>query len=182
MIDLVRWMAGSDGARVWATANRGKLDALGVPTLDSVQLKVQFQNGVNFALDTSWVLPQSFEAVVNQGIRIVGSEGVIEVDSQDRGSRTCTAAEGTASQNLGFFLEETDKAGHPRWSGYGIESIVDFAENVSFLLDGGVLADLKGIFADGADGLEVTRIAEAAQRSLDTGLLVEIESTQSAGW
>ena len=175
MIDLIRWIVGSNGRRVWATSNRGKLDSLGVKTLDSVQMKIQFENGVNFALDTSWILPDGFEAVVDQGIRIVGTDGIIEVDSQDRGSRTCTAAAGMATQNFGFFLEDTDKRGNTVWSGYGVESIADFAENVNFLMAGGALGELRGIFADAEEGLEVTRIAEAAQRSLDTGEPVTIE-------
>jgi len=175
MIDLLRWLVGADGLRVWATCNRGKLDALGVKTLDSVQLKVACADGINLSIDTSWILPDGFEGVVNQGFRVVGEDGIIEVDSQDRGSRTATVDEGQATQNLGFFREDIDKQGNPVWRGYGMESIMDFGDNLNAIGQGAPIAELRGIFADAHQGLEVTRIAAAAQESMETGQLVEIE-------
>jgi len=175
MIDLLRWQIGSNGVRVWGTENRGKLSSIGVDTPDSVQLKVEFQNGAHASIDTSWILPESFESVVNQGFRIVGSEGIFEVDSQDRGSRTCTVGEGSMTQNYGFYLEDKDKQGNDVWYGYGIDSIADFADNVNAINDGVSVDRLKGIFGTAEDGLEVTRIAEAAQKSIETKGIVEIE-------
>jgi hypothetical protein len=93
----------------------------------------------------------------------------MDVDSQDRGARSCFAATGMQTHNLGFLRETTDKQGHTAWLGYGIESIADFAHNVAFLKHGGRLADLRGVFATGEDGLQVTRIACAAEDSLRTG-------------
>ena len=175
MIDLMRWLIGSNGARVWGTENRGKLTGMGIDTPDSVQLKAEFVNGVNLAIDTSWILPDGYEAVVNQGFKIVGSDGIIEVDSQDRGSRSCTVAEGMATQNYGFYLESKDKRGNLVYSGYGIDSIADFADNVNAVLDGVPVSELEGIFGTAEDGLEVTRIAEAAEKSVQTKNIVEIE-------
>jgi len=39
----------------------------------------------------------------------------------------------------------------------------------AFLMNGGDLKQLQGRYADAHDGLQVTRIAEAAHRSLETG-------------
>jgi predicted dehydrogenase len=115
-----------------------------------------------------------FEATVNQGIRIVGCEGMMEVDSQNRGAESCFAVGGMASYNLGFFKEEKTKSGETRYSGYGIASIQDFAFNVDHLLNGGKLSDLEGSFADGRDGLEVTKIAAGVHQSLETGAPVKL--------
>jgi hypothetical protein len=57
---------------------------------------------------------------------------------------------------------------------YGIESIQDFAFNVDHLLNGGALSDLKGKFADGNDGIEVTKIAVGVHKSLETGAPVKL--------
>jgi len=175
MIDLMRWLIDSDGVRVWGTENRGKLSGMGIDTPDSVQFKVEFACGANLAIDTSWILPDGYEAPVNQGFKIVGTEGLIEVDSQDRGSRSCTAAEGMATQNYGFYLETTDKRGNIVYGGYGIDSIADFADNVNAVLDGVAVGELSGIFGTAVDGLEVTRIAEAAEKSIQTKDIVRIE-------
>jgi predicted dehydrogenase len=167
--DLARWVLKSNGTSVFARGQKKKLVSLGVDTYDSVQAQVEFENGAVVTFDTSWILPDKFEAIVNQGIRLVGTEGVMEVDSQDRGARSCFSDEGMRTHNLGFLREGTDKAGNTVWSGYGIESIADFAHNVAFLKNGGKLDDLRGVFATGVDGLEVTKIACGAETSLRTG-------------
>lgn len=167
--DLARWIIKRDGKSVFARGQKNKLASLGVDTYDSIQAQVEFQSGAVVTFDTSWILPDQFEAVVNQGIRLVGTEGMMEVDSQDRGARSCFCSTGMQTHNLGFMREATDKRGNAVWHGYGIESIADFAYNVAFLKNGGRLDALRGIFATGQDGLAVTRIACAAEESLRTG-------------
>jgi len=77
--------------------------------------------------------------------------------------------------NNSFLRERQDKYGRPYFRGYGLESIEDFAHNVNFLLSGGSLAQLKGQqFGTGEDGLEVTKIAVAAHRSIETGEIVSL--------
>ena len=175
MIDLFRWcIGGRNGRRVWATASKRKLASLGINTYDSVQALIEFEDGVSLHLDASWIIPDSFEALVNQGIRIVGSEGVGEVDSQDRGARLATTTGGQRTSNPSFFLQQPDRGGGMRYSGYGVDSIADFAENVDLLKAGGNLDESGSRSASARDGLEVTRIAEAIHRSIETGGIVEL--------
>lgn len=176
MLDLARWLIGADGARVYATGSRGKLDSLGVETWDAVQTHVEFAGGANFTVHAAWILPDGFEAVVNQGLRLVGTEGLIEIDSQNRGAEMISTAEEDGrprTWNLGFLSESRDKAGNQVYTGYGIEAVADFAHNVNHLLDGGTLADLAGTYPDGRDGTEVSKLAAAAHRSLETGAVVD---------
>lgn len=172
--DLVRWVIGSNGESVYARGQKKKLVSLGVDTYDSVQAQVTFENGAVVSFDTAWILPDGFESIVNQGIRLVGTNGVIEVDSQDRGARSCFADEGMRAYNLGFMRDATDKHGRQVFTGYGIESIMDFARNVAFLEDGGAPEALRGKCADGVDGLEATKIASAVEESVRTGRVVTI--------
>lgn len=174
MVDLIRYCIGAKGTSVFATGARRKLASLGVDTYDCVNAKIVFDSGASFTVDTAWVLPDGFEAVVNQGIRLVGTEGLIEVDSQNRGAETCSAAGGQETWNLGFLLEDRDPGGSVRYSGYGIESIAAFAHNVAFLLRGGSLEQLAGRYVDGPEARETTKIAAAAEESLRTGKLVQI--------
>jgi len=124
--------------------------------------------------------------VVNQGIRVVGSEGMLEIDTQDRGARGCFSVVGAGrgrigspgmqTFNPGFFMESRDAQGRTRYGGYGIESIQNFAENVKHLLAGGSAEDFRGTYADAQDGLEVTRIAVAVHRSAEAGgALVDLD-------
>lgn len=173
--DLVRWIIRSEAKSVYATGSKKTLlKDYGIDTYDCINAKVDFANGAAFAFDTSWVLPKGFEAVVNQGLRLVGTKGIFECDSQDRGTRSCIDREGMATYNNNFKRESLDRSGRKVLRGYGVESIEDFAGNVAFLASGGRLEDLKGVWASGEDGLEVTRIAVAVHESLATGRVVRL--------
>ncbi|MFV1966158.1 MAG: hypothetical protein ACC628_12105, partial [Pirellulaceae bacterium] len=158
----------------FATGQRQHLKSLGVDTLDAVQAHVEFENGAGVCFETSWILPREFEAVVNQGMRLVGTKGLWEVDTQDRGAESCIGGTGMRTWNSSFLRECRDKRGRPHFRGYGVESIEDFALNVHFLLNGGSLDDLDGQHATGEDGLEVTKIAVAAHQSIESGAPVEL--------
>ncbi|MDO8682706.1 MAG: Gfo/Idh/MocA family oxidoreductase [Armatimonadota bacterium] len=173
--DLVRWVIKSEPKTVFATGSRKFLkNTFGVDTWDSINAKVDFENGAAFNFDVSWVLPRGFESVVNQAIRIVGTKGVWEIDSQDRGSRSCVEGEGMRTYNNNFLREKTDKFGRTIYQGYGAESIEDFAYNVALLKSGKTLDDLAGTYPSGEDGREVTRIAVAAHDSINTGQVIKL--------
>ncbi len=175
MVDLFRWVADTRGEAVYATGVRKKLPSVGVDTWDSISMSVRMENDISFQCQVSWILPDAFEAIVNQGIRIVGSEGIMEADTQDRGSRSCFAeTDRMETYNLSFFRESTDKSGRKVYGGYGVRAIADFADNLSFLLEGGELEELAGSYPDGTDGLEATRIVAAAHESLRTGEVIDI--------
>ena len=173
MIDLMRWATGLEAVSVSAVGQTGKLKSAGVNTWDAIQAQIRFANGACFSLHTSWILPEAFESIVNQGIRVVGSEGIIEIDSQDRGERSCLGGR-MSTYNLEFYREVKRPDGGTEYAGYGIDSIAVFAEHVGHLLSGGTLAGLAGKFGTAEDGLEVTRIAAAVHQSLRRGRPVAV--------
>lgn len=174
--DLVRWIIKSNGKSVFARGHKGLLrDEYGVDTWDAINATVEFENGAVFTFDTSWILPKSFEAVVNQEIRLVGTQGVWEIDSQYRGSRSCLNNEGMRTWNNNFMRKTRDKQGRVIYKGYGIESIEDFAYNVQAIKQGATIESLAGKYPSGEDGLEVTKIAAAVHESVATGKLVTID-------
>jgi len=174
-IDLFRWVIGNPSAlRVYATGQRGKLEAAGVNAWDAIQAHVLFEGGTQFTLHVSWILPEKFEAVVDQGLRIVGTEGCAEVDAQYLGVRECLKGEGMATRNFEFYHETMQKDGRVRYSGYGIDSIAEFCDAVARLTSGDTLEELSGHYTPGEEALEVVRIAEAAHRSIRTGAPVSL--------
>lgn len=104
----------------------------------------------------------------------MGAEGVLECDSQDRGTRTCTAQEGMMTHNPSFLRTRIDKQGREIWEGYGIDSILDFTENIAHLRAGSSLADLDGKYPSGRDGIEATRIAGGVEESIEKGSVVDV--------
>ncbi|MDD3725762.1 MAG: Gfo/Idh/MocA family oxidoreductase [Candidatus Ratteibacteria bacterium] len=177
MFDLIRWIIGSNGKSVYARGSKSKLKSLGIDTYDAISTMVEFESGAVVTFDLSWILPEDFEAIVNQGFRLVGENGAIECDSQDRGTRVFYQGKGVATYNP-VFISETDdrRIGRTRYSGYGIESIADFVYNLEFLSKGGCIDELKGgITGLGEDGLEVTKIAVAIHRSLESGKIEQVK-------
>lgn len=174
-IDLVRWMIKSNGKSVCA---RGQKELLkkhyNIDTWDSLSALVEFENGAVFTFNVSWILPRGFEAIVNQDLRIVGTEGAWEIDTQFRGSRCCRQGEGMRTPNNNFISEAKDKHGRTVYRGYGIEAIEDIVWNVRALREGAPLESLAGTYPSGEDGLEATRIAAAIHESAETGKTVRL--------
>ncbi|MCE5251860.1 Gfo/Idh/MocA family oxidoreductase [bacterium] len=168
-VDLIRWVIKSNAVKVFATGRREKLRSLGLEFWDSLSSQIVFENGATFTVDASWILPDGFEAIVNQGIRVIGTEGIFEVDSQDRGAGGCLKGKTQQSYNLGVYAEKHTPDGRTRYGGYGIESIMEFAYHVDHVLNGGSLADLKGLYADAVDGIEVAKICIATHMSAEAG-------------
>lgn len=173
--DVIRWIIGSEPVSVYATGSRKYLkEEFGVDTFDCVNAKIHFQNGCAFSFDASWVLPNSFEAIVNQGCRIVGSKGLFEIDTQDRGTASCVESQGMRTYNNNFFRETTDKEGQPLYEGYGVESIADFIHNVRYVKEHGQGSRPPGVWGNGFDGLQATRMALAAHKSIEEGKVIAL--------
>ncbi len=173
-VDLLRWLLGAEVTQVFARGFRHKLVGLGIDTLDSVHTELEFDNGAAFALDISWVLPEGFEAVVNQGLRIVGSEGFIELDTQDRGARLCLSKGGTRTLNTDAQHRWPSALGVAQETGYFVEPVKDFLGLVEAIVNGADPASFAGAYPSGEDGREATRVAAAVHESIAAGQPVAV--------
>ena len=174
-LDVIRWVLGSEVKRVYASGMKGKLASLGIDTYDSIQAKVEFENSASVTFDMSWILPKRFESIINQGFRLVGTEGIWEIDGQNRGVEICTTEnDGMKAVNFYFLREEVNARGEAIVSGYGLESVKAFVDHVKHLAGGGKLEDLQGWYASGYDGMQATRIAVAIHDSVARGEIVQL--------
>lgn len=176
-VDMLRWVLGSEVRRVWAHGFKGKLSSLGIDTYDSVHAQLEFENGAVFPVSISWILPENFEAVVNQGARFIGTEGILELDTQDRGFKGCSGDSPLQTYNVNAAHEMVGADGNRVHSGYFIEPIKDFMRLVSQVCDGRPVGDFDGFYPGGRDGLEATRVALAVHHALEQGREITIERT-----
>lgn len=169
--DLVTWVTGLEPARVFATGQTGVLAALGFAGVwDSVQVKVDYVGGMSMHYDLSWVLPAAFPSVVNQGIRLVGTAGLAEVDSQDRGYFSASAAApGSVQANPFGMYDRLDPRFGPVPDGYLRQAMTGFLDVLEAHRAGIGLADLAGTYPDGASALTSVRLAAAVDQSLASG-------------
>lgn len=169
--DLVDWLTGLSPQRVLASGHKGRLEEAGIAgAWDSIQVRVNYAGGFVVNYDLSWILPASFPSVVGQGIRLVGDQGIVEIDSQDRGYRAAHAADHASIIANPFSGFERD---HPvmgrHLEGYVYDSMTYFIDMLDAMDAGKSLDDLKGYYPDGRSALVATRIGVAVERSLDSG-------------
>ena len=174
-VDLLRWSLKAEIVKVSARGFRGKLDSLGIPTFDSIHAQLEFESGAVFTVDISWILPEDFEALVNQGMRIVGSEGILELDTQDRGFQGSLKGERFQTFNLNAAHAVETRRGLPQHSGYFIEPVKDFLDMVGEVVNGAALEDVARDYPGGQDGLEATRVSLAVHQSIDSGRPIDLK-------
>ncbi len=161
-IDLSLWLMGfPNPVEVHAKGFKGKLRSLGIDIYDSIKATVTYDNGVTITYDTSVILPNSYEARVHQGLKLVGTEGIMELNTQYRGGRYCTPKGGMETPNLGGKHRVFNKQGKISWQGYLYEAVHDFAENVKLLQAGRSIEELKGTYPSAEEAVVSTRIGEA---------------------
>jgi predicted dehydrogenase len=175
MYDIIYWTLESLPRKVYATGIKSKLVGMGIDTYDSIQAKIEFENGAQFAVDSSWILPNNFPSGVNQGIRVVGSDGITEVDLQDRGIFSAFEDNPNLSvPNPYGRMEWNDPLYGKAYQGYTVESMYYFLRLVQKLKDGAGLDDIQGTYSSGEEALVATRICEAVHISADTGRIIEL--------
>lgn len=168
--DLICWMIGQKPVSVYAVGVKKKLVSMGIGTYDAIQAQIKFESGAAFTMDASWILPESFTSIVNQNIKIVGTDGIIEVDSENRGMLSAAAGEPVATMNNPYssMVLQSDMYGE-KPQGYVYESMLYFTELMSHLKNGRTLEELEGQYCSGEDALLATKIAQAVHRSVESG-------------
>lgn len=147
-----------------------------IDTFTSIQTKVEFENGVIVNFDNSQILPKEFAAFTNQGIKIVGTEGIWEIDGQNRGIEKCTSERiGVTNTNAYFDSKEKNLYNRIIYKGYKFDSIQSFANNIYFIENGGSIQKLEGKYPSGEDGREATKIAEAAHKSIRYNKIINLQ-------
>jgi predicted dehydrogenase len=150
---------------VYAVGQKEKLvSEYNIDAFDAVQVKVTFDNGMSVDFINNWILPDEFEAPVNQESRIVGTKGMIESDTQYRGLRYTVQSEGTHTRNTHFTRDVVREDESHAYIGYGIDSLIACIEKVLRLkfLEAS-LEDIKGTYPDVEEARLSTLIIHAAR-------------------
>ena len=175
--DLLYWILGMAPVRVYASGIKKKLVSMNIDTYDSLQSKFEYENGASVTVDASWIIPNNFTSSVNQQIRLVGSEGMQEVDTQDRGIVASYSSDPTSLvlNPMGKYFEERPFVGTtPR--GYTIESMLYFLQLVAMIKEGkSSIKSLEGFYPTGKEALVSTQMCAAAHESAKQGKIIEIK-------
>lgn len=148
-----------------AVGQKKKLRAeYGMDAFDAVQVKVQFDNGMSIDFINNWIVPDAFEAPVNQESALVGTEGMVESDTQYRGLRFATTGRGSQTANTHFTRNVPREDGSEAFVGYGVDSLVVCLvkmAQVKYL--GATPEDLRGTYPDADEARLSVLIVHAAR-------------------
>ena len=174
--DLIYWLLEEKPHRVYATGHKKKLLSLGIDCYDAIEAKFEFPGGATISVDSSWILPNSFASVVNQQIRLVGTNGLQEVDSQDRG--IVAAYESDATNKVinpyGQIMVEDSAAGQVP-AGYTIESMFYFLRLVGRMKSENLSPqELNADYPSGDQALVSTIMCQKAHESALCGRVIEV--------
>jgi len=174
--DLFSYYLNAMPVSLWAVGQkkllvnwRDERNPNGIDTFDSMQVTVQYDNGLSVQYVNAWVNPDDFEGAVNQEMEIIGSKGRVFVDQQDRGLRSCITASGTRTHNPHFQAEVPRRGGNDRSCvGYCKDSLVAGLDAASRVKLGFATREaIAGTYADAESAVPLVTIIEAAARVAD---------------
>lgn len=156
-IDLMRYITNSEVKQVYAVGSKTVLAGKGYDTYDSISAILTFEDGSQWTLENSWILPNSFPKS-NDGQLIVLTENQYFKNESYRGLKTYDQKKESLPNYI--FMDFEDN------SGFGLEPMQDF---VRFLKDGTpVRSTLE-------DGVRATCVAQAIHDSVELGTAVIVE-------
>ncbi len=157
-MDLFRWFLNQEPQSVYAVGTKRVLAAKGIDCFDAIQAVVQFEKTF-VTFETSWILPEAWPAIVEFELTVNGDKGRLGFDGIRGGFELSSDIVGKhmfARPSLWNYFKLPDSWwGAPR-------NLVDC------VLDGG------DPIIDAADGVAVTAMIEATERSIAQGRPVQI--------
>jgi predicted dehydrogenase len=153
-IDLMRWWLVSEPVEARALGRKEVLVARGIPTYDVIQAQVKFASGAFVTFESAWVYPNTFPAIVESYMEVIGSAGHIHMD------RKCESIEVSTREKFSYPKGFLNAEIFGRMRGAFPSCLEDFLFAVREGKEPRVTA---------FDGRQVTAALEAIHRSLETG-------------
>jgi len=160
VVDLIRWLTGSEVRRVYSVVRSVVLKGLGIDTPDFFVSTLELDNGCVATVENCWVICESSPNVYDFKCEVVGSKGTIIVDTSHHGMVEKWTQEGVSYPDV---IANVGIQG--RQYGFAIASIHHFVDCI--------LANREPV-ATGFDGLQATKVIVAMERSANIGAPVEL--------
>jgi len=160
LVDLCRWLLGSNPRRAFSVCGSGVLSGMGIQTPDFFQSIVQFQSGSAASMENCWILPETHPSVYDFQLEFVGSEGSYTVNASHSSMAEKYSKAKRENPDLLFSVDM-----HGRQMGFGLASLWHFVDCA--------LGDRKPLVA-AEDGLWVTRTICSLLESSRRGTFVRV--------
>ena len=160
VVDLIRWISGSEIKKVYSVNRSVVLKNLGVPTTDFYQSILELSNGATAYIENCWIVAENAPNVFDFKGEFIGSEGSTYVNASHH-----RVIEKYTKGGSGFpdVLGVVDIYGKP--TGFCTAPIEHFIE---------CLVNDTDPIVTGEDGLEATRVVQAMEQSARSGQPVSL--------
>jgi predicted dehydrogenase len=163
-VDLIYHYYRSKPVSLTAVGQKKRLVRQGIDAYDAVQVRVDFANGMSISFHNNWITPPDFEGPVNQGHEIVGTEGKVESDQQDRGLRWWHRGGGSRTANNHFTRSVLRPDGSSAYVGYGVDSLTaSLAAICRMKLFGATRQSLATVYPTAEDARITVAVVHAAR-------------------
>lgn len=160
-LDLVLWLFGEKPNRVFCMRRSRILKAQGVDTPDYYQTSLEFPSGATALVENSWILPDIMPVGIDFKCELVCEKGASFMDGSHH-----RMIERLTAERISYPDTIIMPTVHGKIGGFAMESIRHFVDCV---------VDDCEPMVGGEDGLAVTRVIQAMDKSADSGAIVEIE-------
>jgi len=154
-LDLACWLGGRRAHSVFATGGKGVLAAAGKDTWDWIHASVRWDGGGDGFFESAWVLPESWPGGIEFTFRMLGTKGLVDID--------------TTRQSLAVAGQ---RFGYPSTLNWNADRFTAFVRGI----DG--QGRTRVTFEEGA---HITAILVAVHRSLETGVVEAVTDQLSRG-
>ncbi|MBT3586371.1 MAG: Gfo/Idh/MocA family oxidoreductase [Halobacteriovoraceae bacterium] len=169
-VDIIYFVTGATPLRVMALGQKSYLPSVGVDNYDSIQAMIEWQmpsgHLFNSSFVTNWIESEKAPAMSDQRIKVVGTLGKFEANQKDRGIHHLDDS-GYQEPNPYFSAYFPNAKGEKELSGYGVESLLTFIDDIKALKSGkNSWQDYEENRATFSQSLVPTQVIEAANQSL----------------
>lgn len=161
VVDLIRWLTGSEVKRVYTITRSVVLKGMGIETPDFFASMLELESGCAATIENCWIISESSPNVYDFKCEVVGTKGTIFVDTSHHGMVEKYTQAGASYPDV---IANVNLHGKP--IGFAIASIHHF---VDCLINGS-----KPIVS-GFDGLQATRVISAMEMSASLGTPIELQ-------
>lgn len=159
-LDTVTWLIGDRVKHVYAVAKSVVLKDRGIDTPDFYVTTLEFESGAVATIENCWIVSDSYPNIFELKCEIVGSDGTFYIDGSSHRMIEKYGADGGSYPDILVLPEVRGKQ-----MGFAAESIRSFIDCV--------VDDMEPPVG-GADGLYITELIEAIERSVATGQRVTL--------
>lgn len=156
--DLIRYLSGSEVESVYAVGNKEVLKKQGYQTYDSIQAILTMQDGSNWTVENSWILPNTYPKS-NDGQLVIVTEHKYLKNESYWGVKTYTDKKASLPNYIFMKFDEHHA------SGFGLEPMQEFVSDI---------VNQRAFRTNAYDGLQATRIAAAVHASAESGSVIHL--------